>query len=1778
MPREPLAPEPGDETLDRLLAMSADPPQLGPDARARLLGRLQSSRATDLHPPAATRSRAPEPPMSVPPKTPSRFAPALAYTLAVAATGLLVWNVGSWLLPTTETPGLEDSLASAEELRNDNPRPRLVTLADGSTLILREGAALRQLGPRRLELLRGEALLEVVPGAGPFSVTTPAGEVEVRGTKFLLRQDATGVLASVLRGELRLVNTGGEALLQAGETANLSPETAPQKRPAERLSHEVAWARDALSDAGATHKAVRRGNLIARFPAWDREWPLPVRSMDVDVYIEDGVARTTIDQTFFNHSDYQLEGVYSFPLPSDAAISRLAMYVDGKRMEAGITERQEGRQIYESIVYRRRDPALLEWLQGNEFRMRIFPLPARTEKRILLSYTQPLASLYGDYSVRVPIPELDLPVGTLRYRIHVKDKTLSVDSCCVELTTRDEGDTRIAEATLHDVEIGQDLALTLYPTTPPPPVLATTMADPGGDYLMVRARPNLPQTSQHTARRWVVLHDTSASRSPQELAAQSRFLEHLLRELDEADRITLLAFDSTVRPLPGGFTRVDALDPTTVAGFLAREGRDHVGGSALGLAVDQALALLDSDAGPEAPHILYLGDGLLSEPGETARTAVRARLGTRATFIAAALGDETDLPLLDSLVAATGGLRVQLTASADLRWQALDLAAALNTARVHGLSARLLGPGDVALAQPLHLSSASVADGEAIVALSRGTGGPVPKAILLQGTLAGAPWSQRLELPPLKTEATYLPRLWARAQIEADILAGADTHKAEITRLGLEHFLVTPFTSLLVLENEAMYQQYKVRRPDTTGWAAYDAPATIAVVHEPRGALAINPDQVVQRQPLRLVADGPQNYGFSHGGPSMWDFGTASGEAIGGLGLFGTGRGGGGSGLGLTGLTGLIGSGSGSGYGAGFGGRGTRVPTVRLGGASFGPTVTETGASKPDDRAVSGQELARKQSWQRSDGDAGNDITAAPMPVLPAGTVHFSSDFGGERRARRSGSQVGGRGQPMALHYLGDVRLGDLGEHVPALFEDDFDRERMQLLSTTAASPEGEISPDARDLLTRARAGLLATRYTVDGGVLAIEPGGHFTRSRRIGGYLREVVRYDGSELVASYPELDLAVARTIGLAEPALLSQWAPWVLPSPDALARWYVVSLADDHTLRLQPRGSDDRIDLELDAQHRLVKISRHTGATLVGETRFEHDDHGLTIVVGDTRRRIETTQDTPDLGGLEAATTRITLPLPSEAELTAALAKTTAGEPAWRDLQRQRLATLAALAQTYNQPAILTELRAHGPLTRGELVLAGAGIVGMEGKLSRTADALLTTLAGDPVADYLLALRRLRKNQTGPMEHVLKDRQGTLVGLLASHTRLLADTSRGLTPATLERLRDFYQRYDAPELAYIATQQVAGNIDWRHPAATAPAWEALAAAVPVWRVAALHAAGSAYLSASKLPLANERFAASLAAAVDDHQIPIVDWNVQNALQRASGGQAAWRVQWNRWRTAVQKSGDTAQLVAFMSAAQQLGDPGDVQRMISGAELQGLDPDAGPTLVLALTRAGMLADAQRVLGPLLTAAPEHPALLALAAILAEHQGDLATAATLGERALAARGQLPLTELRAAYRTLFDLRSRLVGVPSQDQRDPLDQALDVAARWRAEDPDNAEIDERCATLLFSLDHPAEARRHLDSIVERHPADGSAHARVARLLEREGLLPDADLAWQHAIAVEPTDPTWLVGRANNRLATGDRVTARTLVLQVTAGKWQDRFWQPIEEAAALKRELTTTP
>jgi len=109
---------------------------------------------------------------------------------------------------------------------------------------------------------------------------------------------------------------------------------------------------------------------------------LTVKYHRVTVTIDNQVATTRVDQVFVNEGRHEVEGTYIFPLPEEAAIGEFTMWVDGQKLAGQVLQREEARRIYEEIVRKRRDPALLEYVGRNAFQASIYPIPPGGERRI----------------------------------------------------------------------------------------------------------------------------------------------------------------------------------------------------------------------------------------------------------------------------------------------------------------------------------------------------------------------------------------------------------------------------------------------------------------------------------------------------------------------------------------------------------------------------------------------------------------------------------------------------------------------------------------------------------------------------------------------------------------------------------------------------------------------------------------------------------------------------------------------------------------------------------------------------------------------------------------------------------------------------------------------------------------------------------------------------------------------------------------------------------------------------------------------------------------------------------------------------------------------------------------------------------------------------------------------------------------------------------------------------------------------------------------------------
>lgn len=133
------------------------------------------------------------------------------------------------------------------------------------------------------------------------------------------------------------------------------------------------------------------------------EQQLEMTSLDVKVQVIGNVVTTTYDMLFFNPSSSVLEGELNFPLADNQNVVRLALEIGGHLREAVVVEKELGRLAFEAVVRRGVDPVLLEKVSGNNYKARIYPIPANGYKRVVLAYDQTLKTTEGTQTFLLPL-------------------------------------------------------------------------------------------------------------------------------------------------------------------------------------------------------------------------------------------------------------------------------------------------------------------------------------------------------------------------------------------------------------------------------------------------------------------------------------------------------------------------------------------------------------------------------------------------------------------------------------------------------------------------------------------------------------------------------------------------------------------------------------------------------------------------------------------------------------------------------------------------------------------------------------------------------------------------------------------------------------------------------------------------------------------------------------------------------------------------------------------------------------------------------------------------------------------------------------------------------------------------------------------------------------------------------------------------------------------------------------------------------------------------------
>lgn len=148
---------------------------------------------------------------------------------------------------------------------------------------------------------------------------------------------------------------------------------------------------------------------------------LKLSEFHVKVNITGNVALTTYNMKFFNGTNRVLEGELAFPLGQGQSVTGFAMEVNGEMRHAVIVEKELGRVAYENTIRQTIDPGLLEMTKGNNYKARVYPIPAKGYKELEITYEQVLLANDKKHTYLLPL-QFTKPLSKFSLEIVVYDK------------------------------------------------------------------------------------------------------------------------------------------------------------------------------------------------------------------------------------------------------------------------------------------------------------------------------------------------------------------------------------------------------------------------------------------------------------------------------------------------------------------------------------------------------------------------------------------------------------------------------------------------------------------------------------------------------------------------------------------------------------------------------------------------------------------------------------------------------------------------------------------------------------------------------------------------------------------------------------------------------------------------------------------------------------------------------------------------------------------------------------------------------------------------------------------------------------------------------------------------------------------------------------------------------------------------------------------------------------------------------------------------------------
>ncbi len=569
--------------------------------------------------------------------------------------------------------------------------------------------------------------------------------------------------------------------------------------------------------------------------------PLAINNFHVKIAVNNQVARTKIDQVFSNPNDFEVNGMYLFPVPDDAVVSNLALFIDGEAIKGKLLSPEKSRGILQDSARYAGNRAILEHLGTRVFVGEVPGIPASGERRIQFEYSQ-IFSTDSDLAKYTYPLSLAKSASGLIGKLHVEMeieseaelRTVYSPSHEVTIARKDDRHVRIS---YEDTDVDADDDFLCYYSVSDDNfgiTLLTHRADEKEDgYFMLLVSPKYEvKQTEIVEKDFIFVLDHSGSMAGRKVEQAKEALRYCVHNLNDGDRFNLILFNEYITSFADRLNRGEEwfggerwADSTVLSDKLidVKNGRekafafiDSIEARSMTNINDALLTALAEKPDPNRPRIIvFLTDGCptvgVTNPAQILENVGKSNRNLSRIFVFG-VGYDVNVRLLDKMAADNGGTRNYVTQDENIEDAVSTLFRKMNEPVLVDVGINF---GQIVTKELTPKNLPDLFREEQLTLLGRyeGQGDTVLK---LRGTIGNEQqeFSKDVHFSKLEQDNDFLPHLWAQSRIaelvdEAALNGESEELRREIERLSKKYGVQTPYTSFVAADDGSLTRRYR---------------------------------------------------------------------------------------------------------------------------------------------------------------------------------------------------------------------------------------------------------------------------------------------------------------------------------------------------------------------------------------------------------------------------------------------------------------------------------------------------------------------------------------------------------------------------------------------------------------------------------------------------------------------------------------------------------------------------------------------------------------------------------------------------------------------------------------------------------------------------------------------------------------------------------------------------------------------------------------------------------